>query len=191
MAHAYQGDDFAQALTLVADLQAGRRGKLPDDLPQAFMTPTWTRFVRAAEAGEATGGHRQAYELGVLTTLRGRLRAGDVYLPDSRQYAPLESYLLPAAEWAAVRAKACRQLNLPTQPVKRIAQHISELRQLLPQVEALLGSGHESCLDKAAGRLVVPRQAEDLPASVAALQAEVTRRLPRVELTDLLLEVDG
>ena len=39
-AHAYQGDDFAQALTLVADLQAGRRRKLPEDYPQAFMTPT-------------------------------------------------------------------------------------------------------------------------------------------------------
>lgn len=50
-AHAYQGDDFAQALALVADLHAGRRRKLPEDVPQAFMTPTWTRFVRATETG--------------------------------------------------------------------------------------------------------------------------------------------
>lgn len=191
-AHAYQGDDFAQALTLVADLQAGRRRKLPVDLPQAFLTPTWARFVRAAEAGDAPGGHRQAYELGVLTTLRERLRSGDVYLPHSRQYAPLESYLLPVDEWVRVRTEACQQLNLPAQPLERIAQRITELQLLLPQVEALLGSGHESYLDEAAGRLVVPRlQAEELPASVTALQEEITRRLPRVELTDLLVEVDG
>jgi len=131
-AHAYQGDDFAQALTLVADLQTGRRRKLPDEVPQAFLTPTWTRFVRAAEAADAPGGHRQAYELGVLTTLRERLRSGDVFLPDSRQYAPLESYLLPAGEWATVRAEACQQLNLPAQPSERIAQRIAELQQLLP-----------------------------------------------------------
>ena len=191
-AHAYQGDDFAQALTLVADLQTGRRRKLPDDLPQAFLTPTWNRFVRAAEAADAPGGHRQAYEMGVLTTLRERLRSGDVYLPDSRQYAPLESYLLPAGEWATVRAEACQQLNLPAQPSERIAQRIRELQDLLPQVAALLASGHESYVDEAAGRLVVPRlQAEELPASVTALQMEITRRLPRVELTDLLVEVDG
>jgi len=191
-AHAYQGDDFAQALTLVADLQAGRRRKLPVDLPQAFLTPTWARFVRAAEAGDAPGGYRQAYELGVLTTLRERLRSGDVYLPHSLQYAPLESYLLPVDEWARVRTEACQQLNLPAQPLERIAQRITELQLLLPQVEALLGSGHESYLDEAAGRLVVPRlQAEELPASITALQEEITRRLPRVELTDLLVEVDG
>ena len=115
-----------------------------------------------------------------------------MYLPDSRQYAPLESYLLPADTWAGVRAEACQQLNLPAAPVERIAQRIAELQELLPQVEALLGSGHDSYLDEAAGRLVVPRlQAEELPASVTALQEEITRRLPRVELTDLLVEVDG
>ena len=191
-AHAYQGDDFAQALTLVTDLLAGRRRKLPEDLPQDFMTPTWTRFVRAADVAAAPGGHRQAYELGVLTTLRERLRSGDVYLPDSRQYAPLESYLLPAGEWATVRADACQQLSLLAQPVDRIAQRIAELQELLPQVEALLGSGRGSYLDGEAGCLVVPGlQAEELPASVTALQEEITRRLPRVELTDLLVEVDG
>lgn len=62
----------------------------------------------------------------------------------------------------------------------------------LPQMAALLASGHESYVDEAAGRLVVPRlQAEELSASVTALQAEMTCRLPRVELTDLLVEVDG
>ena len=61
------------------------------------MTPIWTRFVRAAEAAEALGGHRQAYELGVLTTLRERLRSGGVFVPGSRKFADLESYLIPAA----------------------------------------------------------------------------------------------
>ena len=108
-----------------------------------------------------------------------------MYLPDSRQYAPLESYLLPADVWAAVRADAFQQLNLPAQPVERIAQRIAELQELLPQVEALLSSGHDSYLDETAGWLVVPQlQAEELPASVTALQEEITRRLPRVELTD-------
>ena len=41
-------------------------------------------------------------------TLHERLRSGNVYLPDSRQYAPLESYLLLAGEWASVRAAACQ-----------------------------------------------------------------------------------
>ena len=121
----------------MADLHAGKRLKLPEELPQAFMTPTWSRFVRAAATSDAPGGHRQAYELGVRTTLRERLRSGDVYLPDSRQYAPWERYLLPASEWTTVRADACQQLNLPAQPIERITQRIAELQELLPQVEAL------------------------------------------------------
>lgn len=186
--HAYQADDFAQALGVVADQQAGRRRKLPEQPPHAFMTPTWTRYV--VEADHQV--RRQPYELCALATLRERLRSGDVFLNDSRKFATLDTCLIPAAEWQHLRGEVCQQLSLPTLPAARIQERIAELAALLPQVEALLRSGHDIFLDDEADQLVVPRlRAEELPASVTALQVEITRRLPAVDLTELLVEVDA
>ncbi|MBC6700448.1 hypothetical protein [Hymenobacter sp. BT190] len=184
-ASAFAGDRFAEALTLVVELQTGARRKLPADAPTDFITPSWHGFVHPQQVPE-----RLPYELCVLATLRERLRSGDVFVPGSRKYADLESYLIPAAQWPGLRGEVLRQLGLPEDPRQRLHARLAELEALLPRVTALLAEGGEVRLE--AGELVVTAlQAEELPESLRVLDEQIRARMPVVELTDILVEVDG
>lgn len=184
-ASAFAGDRFAEALALVVDLQTGVRRKLPADAPTDFITPSWHGFVHPQQNPE-----RLPYELCVLATLRERLRSGDVFVPGSRKYADLESYLIPAAQWPGLRGEVLCQLGLPADPRQRLHARLAELEGLLPQVTALLAEGGEVRLED--GELVLTAlQAEELPASLQALDEQIRARMPAVELTDILVEVDG
>lgn len=184
-ASAFAGDRFAEALALVVELQTGARRKLPADAPTDFITPSWQGFVHPQQAPE-----RLPYELCVLATLRERLRSGDVFVPGSRKFADLESYLIPAAQWPDLRGEVLRQLGLPADPSQRLQARLAELEGLLPQVTALLAEGGEVRLED--GELVLTAlQAEELPASLQILDEQIRARMPAVELTDILVEVDG
>jgi Tn3 transposase DDE domain len=72
------------------------------------------------------------------------------------------------------------------QPACAIAQALTEL---LPRVDRLLDQRDGIRIQQ--GKLIVPLdEGEHIPESVKALSEEIGRRLPQVDLTDVLLEVD-
>ena len=184
--HGFTGDDFDKALELVIELQQGTRRKLPAAPPSNFIKPVWRKFAYNAE----TGWDRAGYELSVLATLRDRLRSGDVFVEPSYEYGNLNSYLMPLAEWTLRREELCRQLNLPLVTTDRLKGRIAELEALLTPMQALLKTGGDLRLEE--GHLVLTRlTAEEIPPAAKALQEEINRRLPAVDLTDILVEVDN
>ncbi|PHK04710.1 hypothetical protein VF10_38075, partial [Nostoc linckia z13] len=184
--HGFTGDDFDKALDLVIELQQGSRRKLPPTPPSNFIKPLWRKFAYNIE----TGWDRAAYELSVLATLRDRLRSGDVFVEPSYEYGNLNSYLMPPTEWALRREELCRQLNLPPLPIDRLNQRVTELETLLAPMQKLLEAGGDLRLED--GHLVLTRlTAEEVPPAVKALQEEINRRMPAVDLTDILVEVDN
>src|SRR5262247_1652629 len=85
-------------------------------------------------------GHpsRRAYELCTLSTLRDRLRSGDIYLPHSRRYADPETFLIPRSAWPTLREDVCRQLDLDPTGTTRLSDRAQELRNLLRRVDCEL-----------------------------------------------------
>jgi TnpA family transposase len=185
--NAFTGDDFFAALLLVRDLLTGTRRQLPAQPPRAFMAPAWQAFVGVA------GGPLSvpAYALSVLATLRERLRSGDVYVRHSRKYASLDSYLIPLSQWPALRADACAQLGLPAAPVQQLDDHLHELEGHLPRMEQILQEGGDIRLNAQGELVVTPLTAAEVPVSAQELAAQVGQRLPLVELSELLGEVDA
>ena len=72
--------------------------KLPDDAPTSFLRKRWQPYVLTE-----TGVDRHFYELAVLTELKNGLRAGDVWVPGSRQFKDFEEYLLGRERFAELR----------------------------------------------------------------------------------------
>jgi hypothetical protein len=67
--------------------------------PIEFISPRWEPHVLSN-----TGAiDRPFYELCALSTLRDRLRAGDVWVAGSRQYRAFDEYLLPQPDWQEIR----------------------------------------------------------------------------------------
>lgn len=185
--YAFQGDDFEQALTLVSDWQRGRQRKTPDQVPMTFLLPSWKVFVEPAK-GQLD---RVAYELSVLSRLRDRLRSGDVYVRYSRRYAGPDTYLIPPAHWQSQRPLLLERLGYRDATACRLDEHLADLESHLPLMEQLLAEGGDIRLDEEGELVITPLKAEELPPSVAALRAVIDKLLPRVELTDVLVEVDA
>ena len=184
----FAGDDFGAALQLVSELQAGRRRKLPEQAPTGFLKPTWRKFVLGDQLSAEQ--QRSAYELAVLATLHDWLRSGDVYVAPSHRYADLNSYLIPAAEWEQVRPERCAPLGLPLVTTDRLTERLQKREDLLGPMKTVLDADGDVRLE--AGQLVVTRPAtEEVPAGAQALQQKIDRRLPAVDLTDILVEVNA
>jgi TnpA family transposase len=180
----HQDDDpVLEAIDVFRSLNAAKQRKLPDDVPLDFVADNWRRFVMPQ--GEP---QRRAYELCTLSTLRDKLRSGDIYLPNSRRYTDPETFLIPRATWPQLKTDICQELDLDPTGQARLSDRAQQLKDLLPRVDRLLDRSDGIRIEE--GELIVPMdEAEDLPESVKALDEEIRHRIPDIDLTDLLLEV--
>jgi Domain of unknown function (DUF4158)/Tn3 transposase DDE domain len=159
---------------------------VPKDAPLAIITDPWRPYMR--EVGGALS--RRYYELCTLWSLRSALRAGDIWVAHSRRYADPASYLIPTTEWPQRRPEVLRQTGTPGEGEPRLQEREAELGHWLAQVHRRLAR-QDSDLRVEDQRLVLmPSEAEARPASAVALAEQITARLPRVDLSDLLIEVD-
>jgi TnpA family transposase len=182
-----RGDPLLEGLDVIRRLNGTGQRILPEDLPLGFVPSRWRPYI--LEAGSAAE-RRHYYELCVLWELRAALRSGDVWLEGSRRYADPETYLIPRARWPEVRPEVCRQVGIGPDGVSRLERREAELRELLPRIDEILAREEKVRIER--GELVVsPLEAEDVPESVEELATLVDERLPLVDLSELLIEVDG
>ncbi|MDX2240035.1 MAG: Tn3 family transposase, partial [Leptolyngbyaceae cyanobacterium bins.302] len=175
-----------QALALVHEIHAGTRRKLPDTAPTEFIPDTWRSYVIDAE-----GFNRRYYELAALWILRQQLRSGDVYLSHSRRFSTLESYFMSKEEWQEQRQETVTLLGTPIDATVRLAEREAELLRLIGQVEALLNEAEGDLREEKDKLVLSPFEAEARTAELNQLTYLMTNRLPNLDITDLLVEVDS
>ncbi|MBF0877972.1 Tn3 family transposase [Gluconobacter cerevisiae] len=134
---------------------------------------------------------RPAYELCALIQLRERLRAGDVWLTESRQYRAFDSYLLPEATFAAMRTRGLLPLAINGTAEAFLSQRRATLDTALMQVSDLARQGKLPQVRLDGSGLVISPLKAITPSVVEDLRRAAYNRLPRVKITDLLLEVDS
>ncbi|WP_366925756.1 hypothetical protein [Brevundimonas sp.] len=183
-AGAVQG--LLDAVRLVADIYRTGRRRLPDKPPLRFVPPSWRPFV--LRNGVVV---RAAYELCVLTQLRDRLRAGDIWVAESRQYRAFDSYLLPSATFDAMRARGPLPLAIDTDFESFIAGRRASLDTAIERVTILARQGELPQVRLDGNGLVISPLKAITPSDAADMRRVAYDRLPRVKITDLLLEVDS
>jgi Tn3 transposase DDE domain len=160
------------------------RRKLPDNVPLDIVADHWRPFVMPQ--GEP---QRRAYEFCMPSTFRDKLRSGDIYLPTSRRYTDPETFLIPRSTWPQLRADVCQERALDPTGHTRLSDRAQPLKAMLPRVDRLLNRSDGIRIED--GELIVPMDdAATFPESVQALDDQIRRRLPDIDLPDLLLEVD-
>src|SRR5262245_23005515 len=87
-----------RAIDVLRDMNAAARPSLPKSAPTRFLRERWARYLLPGGAID-----RRYYELCVLSELRNRLRAGDVWVVGSRRYRSFEERLI-SRETSAVAA---------------------------------------------------------------------------------------
>ncbi len=179
-------DPLLDAVELLRRLDGCGKRKVPWDAPLDFVGPKWRPYV----VDDESRIDRRYYEMCVLWELRGALRSGDVWVEGSRRYADPESYLIPRERWTEMRPEACRLMSAPEDGRERLGQLREELESRLVSVAGTLARGAGARME-GESLVVSPIRADELPESALELQRLVTERLPRIDLSDLLVEVDG
>jgi len=188
-AFAFQAKDpdhpLLAAMAVLRELDREGLRAVPEDAPHTFAPAAWRGYV----VDEAGSINRRYWELCILWELRNALRAGDVWLAHSRQYANPDSYLIPVTEWPALRQEVCGQMQAPQRGEDRLKERQAELQVHLARVDRLLVDSDEVQIRE--GKLTGPAlTADTVPESAKALTERISEHLPRIELADLLVEVD-
>ncbi|MCH2247036.1 MAG: Tn3 family transposase [Crocosphaera sp.] len=107
-----------------------------------------------------------------------------------RRYANPESYLIEKDKWLNLRPIVAQMLQLPLKGKKRLQQQQKELDVQLDKLHQTIQDNDQVRLDEEDELVISPLQAEDLSPSAKNLQQLVGKRLPCLDLSDLLIEID-
>jgi Tn3 transposase DDE domain len=123
--------------------------------------------------------------------LRDRLRAGDVWVEGSRQYRDFDAYLIPKPTFALLKAEGPLPIEVDPEFTSYIAARRAALDRELAEVAGLARAGKLPDVNLSAGELKVAPLRGQGETESKALRAAAYDVLPRVKITDLLLEVDA
>lgn len=181
------GKPLLEAVQFLRDLEEQRKPDM-SQAPLEVVSPAWKRVV----LGKDKKGDRAAYTLCVLQQLQERLRRRDIYVNRSERWGDPRAKLLCGAAWEAVRSQVCRTLQREphaASELQTLSQHLEEAYQ--QTASRLSANGAVTIiLHKGKPKLVLSgldKLAE--PSSLVYLRAQVDALLPRVDLPDLLLEI--
>ncbi|GLR77431.1 Tn3 family transposase [Azospirillum palustre] len=157
--------------------------------PTEFVPKSWER--RVIRNGVLD---RRAWTLCLVDRLRGALRRRDVFATPSLRFADPRIGLLDGAAWEAARPTVCRTLGKSQNAGEEIDQLTERLDQAFRTVTDNLPQNAGIRLERNGtdeDLVLTGLDRLDEPASLVALREAVTARLPRVDLPELLLEIDA
>lgn len=178
-------DPLLEALKILRRLDREQQRQVPETATMDFVSAKWRPYVK-----DKTGQiQRRYYELCALWELRTGLRSGDIWLQQSRRYANPEQYLIPSSKWAAIRGEVTQQLQISEAFERRLQRLQSDLEQQLQQFQQSLNQADHVRLED--DRFISTPIVAELPdPEQQILRHQIRQRLPWVELTQLLIEVD-
>lgn len=180
------GQGVLDAVEVLRHMNATSSRKLPADAPTGFVKKRWARLVQTE-----TGLDRRQYELCVLSELKNALRSGDVWVQGSRQFKDFDTYLVPAATFSTLKQTDALRLGVATEGDAYLRDRLSLLEAQLTTVNQLAAANDlPQALITATGLKISPPETA-VPPAAQALINQVAAMMPRVKVTDLLLEVDG
>jgi len=177
--------EILQAVEVLREMNAENMRKVPKDVPTGFVRKRWENLVFTEE-----GVDKRYYELCVLSELKNSLRSGDIWVQGSRQFKDFDEYLLPVDKFAAFKHAGDLPLPVDTDGSKYLYDRLLLLEQQLETVNTLAKTDDlpDAVINNSGLKITpltntVPDKAEDLMKQAYDL-------LPRVKITELLMEVD-
>jgi len=176
------------AIESLRALDAGQRDTLTRDDPHDFVPAEWRPYL---VIGGKRGNHldRPIWEIALAFAVRDALRAGALFLTQSRDHVSFWNLVHDDASWRRNRDQAYQRLDLPTDGRSFIASMTAEFDRVARAAESGLPSNPFASIVN--GRLKLKkRDAMAISRTVRELRATISSSLPRVRIEDLLQDVD-
>jgi len=173
------------AIEVVKEMNLKGARKVPENAPVDFIKARWRPLVLTDD-----GIDRRFYEMCVLVELKNSLRSGDIWVRGSRQFRDFEDYLLPVEKFTAMRRNAGLPLAIEPDCDRYLTSRLALLQEQLEKVNDLaLAQELPDAIITDSGLKITPLDAA-VPESAQALIDQASAILPRVKITELLMEVD-
>lgn len=174
-------EPLLQAVEITRRMNESGKRKVPDESPVDFISKRWKKHLY----GDDGTINRHYYEMAVLTELREHVRAGDVSIVGSRQYRDFEEYLFSEDTWNQTKENTRLSVSLSYEDY--LTERISSLNERLKWLSANFNKLDGVSLEK--GKLSISRLEKDAPEEAKKFSASLYQMLPRIKLTDLLMDV--
>lgn len=174
--------DILAGVEILRRLNTENTRKLPDDTPTSFVKKRWKDVVFKGKDID-----RRYYELCLLSELKNVLRSGDAWVEGSRQFKDFNTYLISFEKFTELKQNQAL-------PQSDCTQYLNERLELLEKRLAHINKlAAEDALPDATitatGLKIIPIETS-IPKNVKPFVDKATALLPRVKITELLLEVD-
>ncbi|OLV16860.1 Tn3 family transposase [Deinococcus marmoris] len=177
------------ALAFLKSMDQPGRGKTGwGDAPRSVVPRSWERQVFPARSEI----NHQAYTLCVLERLHQALKRREIFVVRSARYGDPRAELLQGEAWLDARADVCRALERELDPAPELARLRLELDHAYREVNQHLETNPSLWLTQDTGHISINLAALEAlpePPSLKVLRAEVSARLPVIDLAELLMEV--
>jgi hypothetical protein len=177
--------EIIEGIEILRELNRTNTRNVPSAAPTGFIRKRWDSFVFNQK-----GIDRRFYELAIMTELKNALRAGDISVVGSRQFKDFDDYLMPKAEFDRQYAEDRLGLSIPSSARAYLDERLAELRETLDLTEELGQAGELPEVELSESGMKISPLESDHPDGAKALNEIANGMLPRLKITDLLLEVD-
>jgi len=161
-----------------------------DKAPREILNAAWRKVVVQPDRRI----DRRFYTFCVLERLQDALSRRDVYVTPSERWGDPRAKLLRGQAWEAARPDVCRMLDLAPQAEPELAKLGKQLDEAYRRVAANLPHNPAFRIERVKGKdrpVLTPLDKLDEPQSLIRLRSAVDALLPRVDITDAILEIHG
>lgn len=175
-------ESLIKAIDIIRDMNETGKRKVPEGAPLNFVSSRWQRHVYDDDGTI----NRHYYEMAVLTELRNYVRSGDVSIVGSRQHKDFDEYLVSKENWVHVKPSTTK-LAVGMSSSDYLAERTESLLKRLEWVSKNVGDLEGVNVEN--GKLYIERFEKDTPEAARNFSLSLYELIPRIKLTDLLIEV--
>lgn len=180
------------AMLTVPSLLGQRRPLTGVDIDEAIVPAAWRPAVLAGPGHSDGGIDKNSYVFCVLVEFQRHLKRRGIYAPRSTRWTDPRVSLLDGDQWETSKNVVLTALALPSEPTGLLAEHRTALDDAYRRVAAHLDdTGSDLSVDDAGRVHLAALAAVPEPDSLVVLRRTVGGMLPRVDLSQIVLEVMG
>ena len=175
-------EPLLNALDTIRELNESGKRKISDEAPLGFVPKRWKKHVFDDEGNI----NRQYYEMAALTELKNYIRSGDVWVEGSRLHKDFEEYLVSKEDWDKAKVIGTN-IAVDISFEQYIQERCEVLNTKLQWISKNIDKVESINIKKQ--KIHVERLQADTPEESRNFSLSLYKILPRVKLTDLLMEV--
>ncbi|MGI8544763.1 MAG: Tn3 family transposase [Aridibacter sp.] len=180
-----------EAIEIVRRLKNGEIKEIPASASIKFVPPNWRKglYLKPKKGKDQQTIDRRLWLTALALSVRDALRAGTLYLPDSRRYVSFWNLVYQENEWQKERDNSYQMLSLEKNTAKLFSSLRQEFNEVYENFTETLAVNKFVALEN--GKLKLKRaDALPIPEKTKKLKKVFESALPRIGIEDLLQTVN-